>query len=221
MSKPNIIIRCGDGEEYLDDAVFAEDLKIAIVTDPPYEFNSSGGGKFRRARKSSNIITEKKMDKGFNLDILTWSFISSVVCFMHNDQMERILNVLGHTFDRKTICGWIKTNPSPMANKSYVADSELYVHAWNKGAHPQGSFHDLKRFTTHKREKKQFKHPAVKPIDLMRKIVRVVNADLIIDPFMGTGTTGEACALEGKSFIGIEKDPEYFEMAVERLKRFM
>jgi len=42
--------------------------------------------------------------------------------------------------------------------------------------------------------------------------------DLVIDPFMGAGTTGLACARLGRRFIGIEREPKYYAMAVERIK---
>lgn len=41
----------------------------------------------------------------------------------------------------------------------------------------------------------------------------------ICDPFMGSGTTGVACARDGRSFIGIERDPEYFEIACRRIEK--
>jgi DNA modification methylase len=63
-------------------------------------------------------------------------------------------------------------------------------------------------------------HPTVKPIALMRYLVRLVlppDGGIILDPFMGSGTTGLACVSEGASFVGIEKDPEYFEIAKKRI----
>ena len=44
--------------------------------------------------------------------------------------------------------------------------------------------------------------------------------DVVLDMFMGSGTTGEACMRVGRKFIGIEKNPDYFDMAVERLNKF-
>jgi site-specific DNA-methyltransferase (adenine-specific) len=62
-------------------------------------------------------------------------------------------------------------------------------------------------------------HPTVKPIALMRWLVRIVTPPngLVLDPFMGSGTTGIACALEGFGFIGIEQDAEYIEIARRRI----
>ena len=63
-------------------------------------------------------------------------------------------------------------------------------------------------------------HPCQKPINFMEKILgRVTNpGDIILDPFMGSGTTGVACARLGRDFIGIEIDKEYFEIAQKRIE---
>jgi site-specific DNA-methyltransferase (adenine-specific) len=62
-------------------------------------------------------------------------------------------------------------------------------------------------------------HPTVKPIALMQWLVRLVTPDggTVLDPFMGSGSTGCAAALEGRSFIGIEANPEYAEIARARI----
>ena len=43
--------------------------------------------------------------------------------------------------------------------------------------------------------------------------------DIVLDPYMGSGTTGEACIKTGRKFIGIENNPEFFEMACERIRK--
>ena len=62
-------------------------------------------------------------------------------------------------------------------------------------------------------------HPTVKPLALMRYLVRLVTrkGGLVLDPFMGSGTTGVACAVEGMRFFGCEKEPAYFEIAKRRV----
>jgi predicted RNA methylase len=64
-------------------------------------------------------------------------------------------------------------------------------------------------------------HPTVKPVDLMRYLVTLVcrEGGTVLDPFMGSGTTGIACIRTGRKFIGIEKDARYFEIAKQRLER--
>jgi DNA modification methylase len=61
-------------------------------------------------------------------------------------------------------------------------------------------------------------HPCPKPENVMRRLVaRYSDAD-VIDPFMGSGTTGVACANLGRAFIGIEIEPKYFDIACERIE---
>jgi len=66
-------------------------------------------------------------------------------------------------------------------------------------------------------------HPTVKPIELMRYLVRLTKTPtggVVLDPFMGSGTTGIACVLEGREFIGIEREPEYVEIAEKRIAHY-
>jgi len=62
-------------------------------------------------------------------------------------------------------------------------------------------------------------HPTVKPLALMRWLVKLVAypGDTVLDPFMGSGTTGVACVMEGRKFLGIEQDAEYIKIAQARI----
>jgi site-specific DNA-methyltransferase (adenine-specific)/modification methylase len=60
-------------------------------------------------------------------------------------------------------------------------------------------------------------HPTQKPVELMVWCLKQTDANIVLDPFMGSGTTGIACLILGKKFIGIEKDPGYFEIAKKRI----
>lgn len=61
-------------------------------------------------------------------------------------------------------------------------------------------------------------HPTQKPVALMEWCIGFFpNATTVFDPFMGSGTTGVACARLGRRFIGIESDPGYFDIACRRI----
>jgi DNA modification methylase len=64
-------------------------------------------------------------------------------------------------------------------------------------------------------------HPTVKPTDLMRYLCRLVTppGGVVLDPFMGSGSTGKAAMLEGFGFIGIEREPSYHAIAEQRVSR--
>ena len=65
-------------------------------------------------------------------------------------------------------------------------------------------------------------HPTQKPVALMQWCLGFLpKAETILDPFAGSGTTGVACVREGRRFIGIELDPGYFDIAVDRIRKEM
>lgn len=68
------------------------------------------------------------------------------------------------------------------------------------------------------REPQNTHHPTQKPVAVMERMVRNHDCQTILDPFMGSGTTGVACARLGRKFIGIEREPKYFEIAKRRIR---
>ncbi len=88
---------------------------------------------------------------------------------------------------------------------------------WNGGGH-----HGFYSFpiVLNRGKKKERLHTAQKPIGLMQELVRRFTnpGELVLDPFAGSGSTGHACLLEGRSFLGIEKQEKYVDVANERLK---
>ena len=60
-------------------------------------------------------------------------------------------------------------------------------------------------------------HPCPKPVGLVERMVKAFSGGTTCDPFMGSGTTGVACANLGRKFIGIEIEPKYFDIACERI----
>lgn len=188
-----------------------------LCTDPPYEFNTSGGGKWRKTRrKHMDAIAKAGIDKGFDHTIFNPDLYKSIVTFCHNNQLPVILSYLAERYDRHATLQWRKSNPSPMVNKAYRADTEYYIHAWQMGFHPVGELNELSRSVETPVGKSKYDHPTVKPDAVMDKILTNVNADTVIDPFMGTGSTGLAALRKGKKFIGIEKNRDYFNIAVAR-----
>ena len=213
----------GDATLYLGDCA---DLvgRIGCVdvlcTDPPYDFETSGGGKMRAERKCLDQIIENKLDKGFDLQIINPLLYRSAFVFCHNDQLHKVLPHMAGCYRRHVLVPWIKNNPMPVANKNYDPSIEPYIHAWNEGGHPLGTLADKKRYVMTNNGKSDFDHPTVKPLEVMEKIMRNANGDTVIDPFMGTGSTGIAALKHGKKFIGIEVNEKYFQIAVKRFEDF-
>lgn len=197
----------------------------AVITDPPYEFPTSGGGIFRQNRTNMDRIAAAKLDQGFDVSVLTTAVTrgaNSVVVFYHYDQIFKIARWFESSgLERHSGNFWRKTNPMPVANRHYQPELEYYWHGWRKPFGVGGAnLAQKKRVWEGKVGDSEFGHPTEKPIDLMKKIV--INASepghSVLDPFMGTGTTAVAALEHGRSFVGIEIDPAFFDMACRRVE---
>lgn len=113
--------------------------------DPPYLFDNSGGGAFRAARGASDQIVAEGLDQGFDHAVINPLLCGAAVVFCHNDQLAELLPFLAGSFHRTCLNVWIKPNPSPHRNKHYLADTEPYVHAWNRGYLEKMLGHSIQR----------------------------------------------------------------------------
>jgi len=112
---------------------------------------------------------------------------------------------------------WFSTPYSGFSSETSKI-GEVYGKAKSKHRdNPEGSRYP-KTILKFKQEKGL--HPTQKPVELMRYLIRTYSNknDLILDNTMGSGTTGVACVLENRKFIGIEKDENYFKIAQDRIK---
>lgn len=130
---------------------------------------------------------------------------------------------------------WIEMFPSIVWGGNYfnLPPSRAYL-VWDKGAGFKGrdfaecemawcSFDGNARIYHRdplaKGDYKGKQHPTQKPVALMEWCLGFLpDATTILDPFMGSGTTGVACVKMGRKFIGIELDPDYFEISCERIR---
>ena len=119
-------------------------------------------------------------------------------------------------FEIPTRTVW-ETVYEPLGFKSYEGLRQVYeglrhVHV-NDAAHcnvwERAAIPSQKRF-----------HTCEKPVDILSRMIRVSSreGDTILDPFMGSGSTGVACVQEGRRFIGIEREDKYFEVAKRRIE---
>lgn len=112
---------------------------------------------------------------------------------------------------------WFSTPYSGFSSETSKI-GEVYNKAKSKHRdNPEGSRYP-KTILKFKQEKGL--HPTQKPVELMRYLIKTYSNknDVILDNTMGSGTTGVACVLENRKFIGIEKDEKYFKVAQDRIK---
>lgn len=117
---------------------------------------------------------------------------------------------------------WHKSNPIPACGNKYLTDTEYCLFFREPGVKVGGSFETKKSYYVtpiNAKDKKEFGHPTIKPLDIIENLI--VNSsepgDLVLDCFMGSGTTCLAAKNLGREYIGFELAPDYFEVAKARI----
>ena len=227
-----IDLRCGDCLEIMKDI---PDKSIdLIVTDPPYDVSVTGGGgtinKVKKLNKSLEDLVEANITNGYDIEILGEEFMRvmkepNIYLWCNKIQIPEYFKfyVDKHKCKFDIIC-WHKTNALPTYSNKYLSDTEylLYFRKGKGKCFPK-SYEDAKTYyiapINHK-DKEKYKHPTIKPLDITRKLIKNSSNenDVVLDPFMGSGTTGVSCKELHRNFIGIELDKTYFEIAKKRIE---
>lgn len=205
-----ITIYHGDCREVLPTLPTAD----LALTDPPYEMVAKGGGIGAKREYMSSI--EGFTDGGFDIGLL--DRFPNWICFGSKDQLPKLLAAAG---DRRwMLVTWNKPNPTPLTNANYLPDTEYIVHAFQPGR-LFGEYRDKARYIVFPVEKNPFDHPNVKPLAVVSKMMRLGSqpGDLVIDPYMGSGTTLRAAKDLGRRAIGIETEERHCETAANRLRQ--
>jgi DNA modification methylase len=184
----------------------------SVVTDPPYgmawDTNSTrftGGNQKREdGRADFGPIVEDDMQ----FDPSPWIGFEDVILWGANHYAARL--PIGQTLV------WIKK--SPHAFGTFLSDAEI---GWQRGGHGVYCKHvEFQGGFARKAENdgNRSAHPSQKPIELMCWCLqRLKSGRHVLDPFMGSGTTGVAAVRLGRQFTGIEIEPKYFDIACRRI----
>lgn len=205
-----------------------EDRSVDLaVTDPPYEIATTGAGMYKQADKQY-VKELNDMKDGFSEEVLEelCRVMKKINIYFFCSQ-KQIIPLLDYFVKKKkcnwNILSWHKTNPIPACGNKYLTDTEFILFFREKGVKVYGSF-DTKRtwYATplNQSDKKKYGHPTVKPLSILENLV--VNSsqegEVVLDCFMGSGSTGVACLNTNRNFIGIELDERYFNIAQNRIE---
>lgn len=224
-------LRLGDSTAIVKE-LLARNVKVdAVITDPPYNIS-----------KDNNFSTmshpRKGVDFGYwdnNFNVCEWiadytKIIKEngcIIIFCSYLYISYVIDELKkNDIDVKDIIIWKKTNPMPRnINRRYVQDTEFAI--WGVKRKGKWTFNKPENVpylrslveTCTVSGKERTAHPTQKSLELMRKIIKTHTneGDVIVDPFMGSGTTGVAALKENRKFLGIEVNPEYFNIAKKRI----
>lgn len=191
------IERIGDATLYLGDCLEVLptlDKVDCVLTDPPYGIGF--GSKHTKWSENRNVV------------LGDWDKETPDVRWLA-DYAEDVIVWGGERFGfpiRRRWLSWVKPDAPPT-----FASVEL---AWtNKDAPSRYILHSISATNA-----ERVGHPTQKPLRVMEWCLSFVpDAETVLDPFLGSGTTGVACVNLGRKFIGIEIDENYFNIAVERI----
>ncbi len=205
-----------------------------IITDPPYAIEYIHGSGILKSRPANqqtyNEISENDLDKGIDLKILDdlvrvmkkiniyiWCNKTQIYDYMTYFVKER-----NCSFE---ILIWAKENPIPFCGTHYLCDKEYCLYFWEQGA-PVSIPYDRARTyfisKTNQDDKKDYGHPTIKPIELIETLIKNSTGGgsnlVVLDPFVGSGTTCLAAKRLGHQWIGFEINEKYYKIAVDRLQ---
>lgn len=216
----------GDCTLYLGDChevirEIKDDSVTLIHTDPPYLIHSESS-ECSIKRTFWDRISNDSLSEGFDTDIFKeFERVTKHPNFQIWGSKKQFLDYL--IYAREMKYNWqdimlYRTNPVPTTNGKYL-DKDYLVHMWS-GRKITGYYCDkVTDYHWKTTISKEYDHPTIKPLTPIVHMIRTGSEenDIVLDPYMGTGTTGEACVLTGRKFIGIEKNERYFNMAVKRI----
>ena len=227
-----IDLRQGDCLEVMKD--IPDKTIDLIVTDPPYNVSATNDGgtinKVKKLNKSLKDLVEANITNGYDIETLGEEFMRvmkepNIYLWCNKTQIPEYFKFYVEKYKCKfDILCWHKNNALPTYSNKYLSDTEylLYFRKGKGKCFPK-SYEDAKTYyiapINHK-DKKKYKHPTIKPLDITEKVIKNSSKenDIILDPFMGSGTTGVACKQLNRNFIGIELLEEYYNIAKERIE---
>ena len=202
-----------------------------VVTDPPYLIeNTKAGGKSKLAKSIQNMnnqIQDSNLTAGFNAAILdeivrVMKNINIYIWCNHKQipmYIDYFVKGLGCAFD---ILIWNKTNAMPLFNNKYLTDKEYCLYFRKSGYCNPENYTEAKTVfyqPINAKDKKQYGHPTIKPLNIIETLIRNSSkkGDVVLDPFLGSGTTAVAAVLNHRHYIGYEINEEYFDITCRRL----
>lgn len=197
-----------------------------VLTDPPYMIATVGAGIYKQADKQYVKELDGIKD-GFDEKVLDENcrVMKKINVYFFCSQ-KQIIPLIDYFVKKKNcnwnILSWHKSNPVPACGNKYLTDTEFVLFFREKGVKIYGEYET--KFTYYvtplnQKDKKQYEHPTIKPIKILQNLI--VNSTLkngvVLDCFMGSGSTGVACVNTNRRFIGIELDDKYFNIAKQRI----
>lgn len=203
-----------------------------VVTDPPYKIITGGDSNGKNSTRPQGILSGNRKLFSYQNNIKISEWISEVYrvlkqgthCYIFTNSLnlkEMIDQSENVGFKLHNILVWEKNNCTPsqfyMKNCEYILFLRKGKAKWINNIGESKTVHKFNNIVGNKL------HPTEKPVDLLGFYITNSSkeGDLVLDPFMGSGSTGESCILNNRNFIGIEIDNDYYKTAEKRINNLL
>ena len=209
-----------------------DDYIDLVIIDPPYLINN-------HSTKISNEISieinkynkelyKAKLTNGYDIKILDELLRVmkkvNIYIFCNGEQIPFYIKYF--VLERKCkmdILIWNKTNAMPLFNNKYLTDKEYCLYFRKGGYCNPSNYEDAKTvfyYPINSKDKKKWKHPTIKPEAIIRKLIRNSSKenDIVLDCFIGSGTTAVCCIKENRNYIGFEINKQFYKTCLERIE---
>jgi site-specific DNA-methyltransferase (adenine-specific) len=203
-----------------------------ILTDPPYNLGQYSTGNLKMSwRADFNNDIAASDNQPFSPRAWVEEFkrvlkpTGNLFAFTSYNLLGEWHAAFDPEFDTFQFMVWHKTNPPPKLRRAgFLNSCELIVCAWNKGHvwnfGKQSEMHNFieSPICMGRERLRDPKHPTQKPVRILERLLRLGSreGDLILDPFMGVGSTGVAAFNLGRKFLGFDIEPSYVKAAAKR-----
>lgn len=215
-------------DKYINKVIYGDCLEVlrelpdesvdTVITDPPYRID------LQPQRKKTTSILGDKPDEA---RILWASCVTEVFRILKPNTASLfwsgwsevwVKDILDQYFKVKSCIVWVKNN---FGIGYYTRPQHEFAWYCHKGKPPKPKKAESNVWYCNRLNKPV--HSCQKPTELMEKAIKLTTkpGDVVLDPFLGSGTTAIAALKTGRYFIGIEKEPKYVEIANKRIQEFM
>ena len=190
-----------------------------VLTDPPYGMNFQSNRRKKVYEKIKNDLSLAWVSPFFDECKRIMKSNTAIYCFCSWHNIDVFKQEFEKRFKLKNVIVWVKNNHGSGDLKSAYAPRHEFILYGQKGRRifSEKRYDDVLFFD--KTGNKM--HPTEKPVNMLELFIKnsSESSETVLDPFMGSGSTGVACVNTGRNFIGIELDPGYFQTARERINK--
>lgn len=221
-------IMCGNSTSSLDILLDGKTVDL-LLTDPPYGVDYSSKNRFLNSISKGNRIQEPILNDAIEdytewfkswLNKIPFSDYNSFYITISDQKLYELITALqdcGYKISQHLV--WVKNN-HVLGRQDYVNKHELIIYGWKNHHNFYGDF-QTSVFNIDKPLKNNL-HPTMKPIELMSIPIHnnTKELDLVLDPFLGSGSTLIACESSNRICYGMELDPYYIDVIIQRWENY-